>query len=218
MGRPRRMAEPIDISVPLHARMTTWPNSTGFRLARAKSFESGDQVNVTRLDMDVHTGTHLEAPLHMIDGGTPLESMALDIFVGSAFIADLGGVDAIGPAELESARVPRTVERLLLKTRNSASWASTSEQLQPDYVALTIDGARWVAERRLRLVGIDYLSIQQFGADNETHRVLMRAGVAILEGIDLSGVEPGGYRLTCLPLRLVGTEAAPARAILEPLA
>ena len=82
-------------------------------------------------------------------------------------------------------------------------------------MALTVGGARWIADRGLRLVGIDYLSIQQFGGDPETHRILMRAGVAILEGLDLAGVEPGPYRLTCLPLRLANAEAAPARAVLE---
>ena len=129
---------------------------------------------------------------------------------------DLRDVDAVGPDELTGAGIPEGTERLLVRTRNSGL-LQPGEDFREDFVGLTLEGASWIAGRGLRLVGTDYLSIQRFGDDPETHRVLMRAGVAILEGLDLSVVEPGEYRLTCLPLRLYGSEAAPARAILEPL-
>ena len=114
------------------------------------------------------------------------------------------------------ADVPAGVDRLLIRTRNSDAWKSRSA-FSPDFVALTADGARWVADRGIRLVGVDYLSVQRWGDDPETHRILMRAGVAILEGIDLSSVPTGEYRLTCLPLRIDGAEASPVRAVLESL-
>jgi arylformamidase len=174
-------------------------------------------VNVSQIDMDVHCGTHVESPLHFIDGAAALESLPLQVFVGPARVVHLPNADAIGPDELDGADVPPGVERLLMRTRNSGLWAAGGSDFQRDYVALTAAGARWVAERRIRLVGIDYLSIQRFEDGPETHRTLMRDGVAILEGINLDGVEQGDYRLTCLPLRLAGSEAAPARAILEPL-
>ena len=142
--------------------------------------------------------------------------MPLEAFVGPAVVIDLRDADAVGPDELAGAGIPEGTERLLVRTRNSGL-LRPDEDFREDFVGLTLEGASWIAGRGFRLVGTDYLSIQRFGDDPETHRVLMRAGVAILEGLDLSVVEPGEYRLTCLPLRLYGSEAAPARAILEPL-
>jgi arylformamidase len=208
------MSEPIDISVRLRGDMPTWPDSAGFRISQTSATTDGDDANVSMIEMDVHCGTHVEAPLHFIHGGAELETYGLDVFVGPARVMHLPDADAIGPAELSE--VPDGVERLLLRTRNSESWAN-QVPFNHDYVALTLDGARWVADRGIRLIGVDYLSVQLWGDSPETHRILMRAGVAILEGIDLSTAPPGDYRLTCLPLRLAGAEAAPARAILEAL-
>jgi arylformamidase len=211
------MAELIDISVPLLPDMPIWPDSVGFGVRRTDSIAAGAQANVSRLDMDVHAGTHVEGPLHFLDDGAPIGSFPLDTFVGPAIVSDLLAADVIGPAELDRAAVPEGTRRLLLKTRNSALWRSDDRTFRTDYVALTAAGARWVAARGIRLVGIDYLSIQCFGDDPETHRILMRDSVAILEGLNLDAVAPGPYRLVCLPLALTSTEAAPARAMLERL-
>ena len=211
------MSGPIDISVLLHAGVPSWPGSTGFRISRTRAFAHGDAVNVSQIDMDVHCGTHVEAPLHFLDEGTPLGSLPLSIFVGRAHVLHLPLARHIGPSELMAANVPSDAERLLFRTRNSDLWAGNVDDFRSDYVALTLDGAQWIAQRGIRLVGVDYLSVQRYQDDPETHRVLMRGGVAILEGINLSGVESGQYRLTCLPLRLDDAEAAPARAILEPI-
>ena len=204
----------IDISVPITRGLPTWPGSTGFNVEQTLSFERGDGITVSRLDLDVHTGTHVESALHYVEGGDPVETLPLDAFIGPALVVDLGSADAIGADELEAADIPGETERLLLRTRNSGSLRA-GQDFREDFVGLTLDGATWIADRGLRLVGTDYLSVQRFGDDPETHRVLMRAGVAILEGLDLSAVDSGEYRLTCLPIRLHGAEAAPARAILE---
>jgi arylformamidase len=206
----------IDISVPLARGLPIWPGSTGFRVERTLAFEQGDDITVSRLDLDLHTGTHVESALHYMEGGDPIETVPLEAFVGPAVVIDVGDADAVRPDELDAAAIPEGTERLLVRTRNSGR-LQPGEQFRRDFVGLTVEGASWIAGRGLRLIGTDYLSIQRFGDDPETHRVLMRAGVAILEGLDLGAVEPGAYRLTCLPLRLYGTEAAPARAILEPL-
>jgi arylformamidase len=216
MGTP--MSEPIDISVRLRADMPVWPGSVGFHMGWVERLEDGAVANVTRLDMDVHCGTHVEGPLHVIEGGAPLESYPLDVFVGLAWVADLRDAHHIGPAELERASIPDEFERVLMRTRNSSFWREPTHEFRTDFAALTRDGAAWMVERRMRLVGADYLSVQLFDEDLETHRILLRGGGAILEGLDLGAVEPGPYRLTCLPLRIAGGEAAPARAILEPLA
>jgi len=209
------MPELIDISVRLAPGMPTWPDSIGIGVRRSRSFVNGDQVNVSRLDMDVHCGTHVEGPLHFIDGGAPLEAFPLDIFVGPAFVAHLPDADAIGPSELDGAGIPAAADRLLLRTRNSAFWEAHDPSFRTDYAALSPEGADWIVRRGIRLVGSDYLSVQRFGDDPETHLILMRAGVAILEGVNLTDVASGEYRLICLPLWLGDTEAAPARAILE---
>jgi arylformamidase len=211
------MSRLIDISVPITRGLPTWPGSTGFAVERTRSFERGDGMTVSRLDLDVHTATHVESARHYLEGGEPIETVPLDAFVGPALVIDVGDADTIGPDELNAAAVSDGTERLLLRTRNSGL-LQPDQDFHHDFVGLTLEGARWIANRGLRLVGTDYLSIQRFGDDPETHRVVMRAGIAILEGLDLSAVEPGAYRLTCLPLKLHGTEAAPARAILEPLA
>ena len=210
------MARLIDISVPLARGIPTWPGSTGFHVDQTLSFEKGDGITVSRIDMDVHTGTHVESALHYVEGGDTIETVPLEAFVGPAMVIDLRAADAIGPAELDAAGIAGGTERLLLRTRNSGR-LQTGEEFRRDFVGLTVDGARWIAGRTIRLVGSDYLSVQRFDDEPETHRVLMRANVAILEGLDLSAVDPGEYRLTCLPLRLHSTEAAPARAILEPI-
>lgn len=208
------MPELIDISVRLAPGMPIWPDSVGIRVQRTRSFAAGDQVNVSRLDMDVHCGTHVEGPLHLLDGGAPLEAFPLETFVGPAFVAYLPDADAIGSAELDRAGIPMGIERLLLRTRNSELWAAGEQSFRTDYVALSSDGADWLVRKKIRLVASDYLSVQQFGDDPETHRILMRAQVAILEGVNLADVEPGDYRLICLPLWLGDSEAAPARAVL----
>lgn len=209
------MPDPIDISVRLHPEMPTWPGSVGYQRRLAQSIITGGIANVSTIEMDVHCGTHIEAPMHFIDGGAPVETIPIDTLVGPAWVVELAAVDRIDAESLEAAVPPGEVRRLLLRTRNSELWAAQAA-FATDYVALTRDGAEWVARRGVRLIGVDYLSVQRFGDDPETHRVLMRANVAILEGLDLSHAPPGHYRLTCLPMYLADAEAAPARAILEP--
>jgi len=205
----------IDISVRLEPEMTTWPDSVGVRVERTKSFASGDDVNVTRLDMDVHSGTHVEAPLHFLEGGRAIEELPLHTFVGPAYVADLPDVDVIGAEELEDANIPQDTVRLLLRTRNSITWHDADRRFRADYVALSPEGAEWVVARGMRLIGVDYLSVQRFEDGPEAHQILMRGEVAILEGLNLSDVPAGPYRLLCAPIWIGGAEAAPARALLE---
>jgi arylformamidase len=202
-----------DISLAIDAGLPIWPTSEGFRVRSAMRIANGDPANVSVVEMDVHTGTHVEAPLHFIDAGDGLDTVELERFVGPAVVVEVEGA-AVTAEALDAARVPRGTERLLVKTANSARWAAGWGPFDPVYVSLTPDAARWVVDRGIRLVGIDHLSIQQYGDDGETHRTLMRAGVVILEGLNLAGIETGPYTLVAAPLRLAGIEAAPARALL----
>jgi arylformamidase len=207
-------AECFDISRPLQEGIAAWPGSPGFRTFVHQSIADGADSNASGIEMDVHVGTHVDAPAHFIDGGATLDAVGLHPFVGSAYVAQIDATDRIDAAVLEAAGIPDGTERLLLRTANSRDEAYLTGPFREDFAALTADGARWVVERGLVLVGIDYLSIQRFGDQPDTHRILLGAGVCILEGLDLRAVGRGPYRLICLPLPLVGAEAAPARAVL----
>jgi arylformamidase len=207
------MARLIDISVALEQPLPSWPGTSGHRTRRSLSIEAGDKANVTELEMDVHAGTHVENSLHFLADGQPLSAVALERLIGPALVVALTGW-AITPQLLEAAGIPAGTSRLLIKTSNSALWHAADLSFRTDYVALTADAAAWLVEHGVDVVGIDYLSIQRYGDDPETHRILMRAGVVIIEGLDLSEVVPGPYQLICLPIRLASAEAAPARVIL----
>lgn len=201
--------EIIDISVPIRPGMIVYEGDPDVHLERALSITEGAVANVSRLDFGVHSGTHIDAPVHFVEGADGAETLPLDALVGDAYVVDATGIEsALDEAALEELELPDGADRLIFKTRNSRLW--DLDEFSHDFVRLTGDGARSVLGRGIRLVGIDYLSI----GDEEAHVELLRAGVVPLEGLDLRGVEPGPYRLVCLPLRLVGADGAPARAVL----
>jgi arylformamidase len=204
----------IDISWPLGPDTPIWPGSPGIETTPHLAIARGDVANATRLTMDVHTGTHVDAPRHFVPGGAFLEELGLEPFIGDAYVARIGDAQEIDRDLLEAAAIPASTRRLLLLTNNSRDGSAAATPFRKDYAALTPSGAEWVVERGLALIGIDYLSIQRYDDPPDAHEILLRAGVAILEGLDLSGVEEGPYTLICLPLRLQASEAAPARAIL----
>jgi arylformamidase len=205
----------IDISMPLGANLPVWPTSPGLSVDRRLSLDHGDEANVSTLTMDVHTGTHVDAPLHFVSTGSELEQLGLDPFVGIADVVDLSAAPAIDAATLRDAVAP-DARRVLLRTRNSVTAGFRDAPFRTDYAAISPDGARWLAEQELALVGVDYLSVQGFEDPPDAHTVLLGAGVALLEGLVLNHVTAGRYLLACLPLRLDGVEAAPARAVLLP--
>jgi arylformamidase len=199
--------EIVDVSVPISPGMVTYPGDPAVVLERVRSIAGGDGYNLSRLDLGVHTGTHVDAPLHFIEDGASVESLPLDALVGPARVVEVTATDGpLGAAALEG--VPDGVERILLKTRNSEQWAR--DTFAENSLALDGEGARALVDRGAKLVGIDYLSI----GDEEAHRVLLGAGVIAVEGLDLRGAEPGEYLLVCAPLKLAGAEGAPARAFL----
>lgn len=209
------MPKIIDISVPLHSEMPIWPGSSGLQINRVKSLEHGDQANVSEIACDIHTGTHIDAPMHFMRNGVSIDQIPLDIFCGPALIAVLTKVKAIAVNDLENLSLPKGVKRLLLKTRNSELWKEGKKNFDPGYVALTADAAEWIVDQGIALIGVDYLSVQRYKDGPKTHEILLGAGVVVVEGLNLTDVDPGWYELICLPLKLVGTEGAPARAVLR---
>jgi arylformamidase len=200
--------EILDISVPIREGMVIYEGDPEVRLERVASIDRGATANLSRLDFGLHSGTHIDAPVHFIDGAPGADLVPLEELIGPAFVVDATSVQgALDEASLRRLELPEG-ERLLLKTRNSPLWER--DRFTPDFVSLTGDGAGYLVARGVRLVGIDYLSI----GDPEAHRTLLGAGVVAVEGLDLRRVEPGPYRLVCLPLRIVGADGAPARAVL----
>jgi len=202
----------IDISVPNGPSQHVYPGDPAPRVEQAKAIGRGDVCNVSLLTMGSHTGTHVDAPHHFIDGGPRLGEVALDRMVGEALVVDLRGRAAVDAAALADAPL-RAGDILLCHTDNSERWAAPN--FQTDFTYLTLDAARLLVERGVRAVGIDYLSIEQFGSsDFPVHHCLLGAGVFVIEGLDLRGAEPGRYTLVCLPLRFPELDGAPARAVL----
>ncbi len=211
------MTAVIDISMPLLGEIAVWPGSPGASRTELDSLAAGAQANVSQLTMDVHTGTHLDAPAHMIDGAETMDDYALQTGLGEALVLDTGDAPALDAEVLTALDPPADTRRILFRTRNSRLPELRTAPFTADYTALTLSGAEWLVDRGIELVGIDYLSIQRFEDPTDTHHVLFRGGVTILEGLWLTDVAPGRYELLCLPLPLAGCEAAPARAVLREL-
>ena len=202
----------IDITVPIRPAMPIYDRNPGVHLDRVLSIPRGDTANVSRLQLGVHTGTHVDAPLHFFEGGSAAEELPLEPLVGRAYVADGSAIE--GPIDglaLSACGIPPGAERVLLKTRNGRLW--DRDDFTRDFVRLDGAGARLLVQMGIRLIGIDYLSI----GDQDAHRALLDAGVVAVEGLDLRAVEPGWYELNCLPLKVVGSDGAPARALLRRL-
>lgn len=204
----------IDVSVPVRSGMVRWPGDPPVRVERVQELSRGDESNVTTLEMSAHTGTHIDAPRHYLADGASLDEMPLDATVGPARVISIADPGEILPAEL-AAHGLRVGERVLFRTRNSERcWES--DRFVEDFVFIGAAAAQFLVERKVRTVGIDYLSVGDTGHEgDETHRILLGAGVWLIEGLNLAAVKPGAYDLVCLPLRIVGADGAPARAILR---
>lgn len=205
----------IDISTPVRDGMVHWPGDPPTRMRRVQDMAAGDPFTVTALEVCTHAGTHLDAPAHAIPGGAGVEAMPPDTAVGAALIVAVGHPELVTAEELARHRI-RPGGRILLKTANSARLPQM-KTFRETYVHLAQDAARLLAGRKVRLVGIDALSVGGFQDDAAVHRILLEAGVWILEGLDLSRVAPGPVELFCLPLSLPGTDGAPARAFVRPV-
>jgi arylformamidase len=206
----------IDVSVTLRTGMVNWPGDPPARISHALDMERGDPCTVSLLEMGAHTGTHMDAPAHFIRGGIGIDSIPLDAAIGSARVILIRDRESIKTDELVRHTIRRG-ERVLFKTHNSDhSWDTDS--FVEDFVYLSATAAQYLVERQVRLVGVDYLSVGGFRADGvETHQALLKAGIWVIEGLNLKRVRPGRVRLICLPLKIAGSDGAPARALVRPM-
>jgi arylformamidase len=204
----------FDVTVPIRPGMVVYEGDPPVCLERAFSLTNGDLANVSRLDFGVHTGTHIDAPIHFLEGGAGIESVPLDALIGPAVVIDATSARTdLGARALAALGIPAGAARVLFKTTNSRLWEL--EQFSDDFIGLMADAAQLLVLQGVRLVGIDYLSIAPKADPAPTHRILLEAGCVILEGLDLRLVAPGNYDMVALPLLIPGSDGSPVRALLR---
>jgi len=205
----------FDITLSISATTPVWPGDPPVTIERVEKIEDGDEDNLSKLAMGAHTGTHVDAPWHFCADGKKVEDIPLEVFIGPAQVVEIDkDVSLITAEVIRRTGIDPKISRVLFKTRNSAWWGQGDRQFHEDYVAVSPDGAQLLVDRGMKLVGIDYLSIAPYEQTAEPHRILLNAGVVILESVNLSKMRAGEYTLYCLPLKLEGVEGAPVRAIL----
>jgi arylformamidase len=203
-----------DISLSVHPDLPVWPDSQHVHIQRVFDQEKGDTATVSTVTLGIHTGTHLDAPLHFVRDGDAMESLELASLCGPALVYHARDADLLTADLFATLNIPSGTERLLIRTRNSDLWKHRNAEFRRDYVAVSADGAQWLVDHKIKVIGVDYLSVAPFNDLITPHEILLKAGIIPLEGLDLSQVDSGPYILYCLPLKLVGVEGAPARAIL----
>lgn len=210
----------IDISLPIGPNLLTWPGNPPVDLLANQRIADGDDANVSELHVGTHSGTHVDPPLHFVDGAPGIDRVPVDVLIGPCWVADARDRSGeLGADDLSSYGVPTGTERLLLRTDNSELWRSMPTEFPESHTSVGTDAARWIVERGIRLVGIDFLGIERRGnPGHPTHVELLSHDVVIVEGLNLGDVEPGSYELAVLPLRIADGDGAPARAVLRPQA
>jgi len=203
-----------DISLTYTEDLPTWPGDPTSQLKQISSIKKADLANVTQLSMSVHTGTHIDAPDHFLGNGKTVEGIPLELMVGSAAVVEIPCREIITAADIQAAQIPDDVKRILIKTSNSEIWASGNRKFQKGFIAPDGEAAKTLVEMGMEVIGVDYLSVAPFNNPVPTHKILLEAGVLVIEGLDLSGVNPGKYTLLCLPLKIGGSDGAPARVLL----
>ena len=205
----------FDISLTITEDLPIWPGDPKIEIKKISQIKDGEDANVTHLSSSVHIGTHVDAPDHFLGNGQTVEDLPLDLLVGSVFVVVLDIAGQISAADLQTAGIPKGVKRLLIKTANSRIWTEGYSDFKEDFIALDPDAAAYLVTQGIEVVGVDYLSVAPFADPAPTHRILLEAGVLVIEGLNLSDIEPGDYTLFCLPIKIKGSDGAPARVLLQ---
>lgn len=208
------MGKIYDISVSLRESMPLWPGDPGYNWTQTKSIEKGEAANLSKMSLGSHTGTHLDAPVHFVKGAKTIDQMPVEALIGKVTVFEVDCMHRITRGDLEKLDIGG-VSRALFKTRNSSLWSR--DDFTADFVSFDVSAAEYLAGKGVQLVGIDYLSIGPFEDGVEVHQAFLKNDIMLLESVNLSGVAPGDYELICLPLKVLGSEGAPARAILREL-
>lgn len=203
----------IDVSVPLDASLPTYPGNTPFTLEPIQRIANGDHANLSSLHLSAHAGTHVDAPRHFFEGAPATESLPLEMLFGRTRVVEITSRSGIDAADLAGIDLSEDI-RVLFRTPNSRLWGDPA--FHKDYVGLTESGARHLVEHGIKVVGVDYLSVEKFrNPGAPAHHILLGGGTIVIEGLNLREAEPGMYDMYCLPLRIVGSDGAPARVVLK---
>lgn len=206
-------SEWIDISVTIKSGMAHWPNDPSVSIRRTKNMGAGDKDNVSFIKMGSHTGTHMDAPLHFIKNGKGLDKMPLDAAIGPARVLAIRDRHRVEAGELKTYSI-KPGERIIFKTKSSSFWKTNA--FQKDFVYISQEAADYLSGAGVSVVGVDYLSVGGYHKDGaQTHKILLKAGIWVIEGLNLYGIKPGDYDLICLPLKILNSDGAPARAIIR---
>lgn len=210
------MTRVIDVSLTIGPDLLTWPGDPAVEITPRSQIAKGDPANVSELRIGTHTGTHVDPPVHFVEGAAGIDRVPADVMVGDCVVADARGLRGpLGPGELDGLKIPTDATRVLIKSGNSEIWRHLPTAFPDEYVCLSAEGARWVVDAGIRLIGVDFLSVEQKGAPGHpAHMELLSNGVVIVEGVNLSEVEPGEYTLAVLPLKIADGDGGPARAVL----
>lgn len=206
----------IDVSLTIGPDLMVWPGDPAAEVVPRLQMSKGDAANVSEVLMGTHTGTHVDPQLHFVEGGAGVDAVPVDTFVGGCVVADARGLHGpLGRAELDALKIPSGTTRLLIKSDNSKIWRRKGAAFPDEYVCLAPEGAKWVVAAGIKLVGVDFLSVEQKGArGHPVHVELLKNGVVIVEGLDLGDVAPGEYTVAILPLKIAAGDGGPARAVL----
>lgn len=203
-----------DITLAISPSMVIWPGHPTPEVTRRSDMRKGDRSNNSSLAFTAHTGTHVDAPAHFVKDGGLVDALDLELLVGEVLVVDAGDASELSEEVLKELDIPPGTKRVLFRTRNSVGWQNNETEFTEDYVGITTTGAEWLVARGVRLVGTDYLSVAKHSENVTAHQVLLSAGLILVETLNLYHITPGSYELICLPLKIAGAEAAPARVVL----
>lgn len=203
----------LEASAPVKTGMLHWPGEPEVSIYKIASISKGDEANVSGMSMSVHTGTHMDAPYHFLNGGKDISKVPFEALIGRALVIDVKNPERVDVKDLEGYNI-KPQSRVLLMTDNSRKeWFN--REFSSDYVGLSARAAGYLAEKKVQLVGIDFLSIGTYDEDADVHKTLLSQGIWIIEGLYMNNITEGLYDMICLPLRLIGSDGAPARAVLR---
>jgi arylformamidase len=203
-----------DITLTIENGMPVWPGDPEVKVERIREIGNDSYMNLSQICMSVHTGTHVDAPLHFLPKGVGVDQISLKLLTGRVYVLEMLKANLITAEALEKADIPPRTRRLIIKTRNSQLWSSKNQVFEKDFVGISPDGAQFLVDHGVKLVGIDYLSIAPYKQGQIPHEIFLKAGVVLVEGLNLSKVSQGRYSLYCLPIKIFNSDGAPARAIL----
>lgn len=206
-----------DVSLTISEDMVVWPGDPKVAINKKRSIDAGDSCNVSQLDMGSHTGTHIDAPYHFENDGSKIDKLSLKTLIGKARLFDVGADKDIGLEKVKTFEI-KGLERVLFKSSNSNGWKTNAKLFNKNYVAVTKEAAAYLVDAGIKLVGVDYLSVEKYGNKaHETHHTLLENGIIVVEGLSLADVTPGDYELIALPLKIKNGDGSPARVILRSL-